>query len=83
MRTLTILAVVEVPDAIADRSDDELIDYALACWSPAAAASVTFVSVERGLSKAALAAGCEPPWEPEDERGSPPDPGREDFHSDG
>lgn len=61
---LTILAVVDVPDEVDD--DDQLIDEAvdaLTCWQRRGKylpVDVDFLTVQRGVSIDALAAGAEP-----------------------
>ena len=65
-RKLTIIAVVDVPDEVADRSDDALLDEAidaLTCWQAAGKhlpVDVDFMIIKRGVSGEALAAGAEP-----------------------
>lgn len=60
MRTVTILAVVTVPERLEKMSEEALLSYAssaLEDWhlDPA------FVTATNGVSEAALAAWCEPP----------------------
>jgi hypothetical protein len=65
-RKLTILAVVDVPDEVADRSDDALLDEAvdaITCWQSQGQhmpVDVDFLIVKRGVSDEAIAAGAEP-----------------------
>lgn len=73
-RKLTILAVIDVPDEVAERSDDALIDDAvdaLTCWQVAGKhqpVDVDFLIVKRGVADEALAAGAEPEeWRLEEE----------------
>ena len=70
---VTILAVVRVPDFVAEGSDEKLLKDVTAQLVVSAAldnkpsvTDVRFVSVYRGVSLAALEAGCEPP-EPEED----------------
>ncbi len=53
---ITILAVVEIPGAD-ERPDDELVDDVTSMFDTTA--TCHFVSVARGVSEAALAAGCD------------------------
>jgi hypothetical protein len=63
--TITLLVVVKIPEVVAARSDDQLIDdvvSALSDWpthEDDVRAEPVFASVHRGISDAAVALGCE------------------------
>jgi hypothetical protein len=79
---VTVLAVLEVPAVGIPDDDDELLDNVVGILGDGGR-TATFVTVTRGVSRAALDAGaCVPDEEPEED-GRWRDPGREDFHSDG
>jgi hypothetical protein len=73
MKRITILAVIEVPEHVTRLSDDALLDEATKMLGGVA---VTFASVTRGVSPAAVAAGCEAnDWPPTERCGEPTDVG--------